>query len=124
VSSRAQFPLLLMKPEDPASKDAAIWSTYKQIVETADQRKYQWAKLSKPKFVEQAKKAAIVIQTGETEPNSCLIVTKGRITILQKTPADAKATTVSSQDHNDSNNQDKVKTSEDIDLNQLLGVSL
>ncbi len=113
-----------MKPEDPASKDAAIWSTYKQIVETADQRKYQWAKLSKPKFVEQAKKAAIVIQTGETEPNSCLIVTKGRITILQKTPADAKATTVSSQDHNDSNNQDKVKTSEDIDLNQLLGVSL
>ena len=51
----AQFPLLLMKPEE-GKPDPKIWSKYKDIVETADGRKYQWAKLNRAKFQEEAKK--------------------------------------------------------------------
>ena len=61
----AQFPLLLMKPEE-GKPDPPLWSKYKEIVEKADNRKYQWAKLNRAKFFEEAKK---VFSKKESEIN-------------------------------------------------------
>ena len=44
-----------MKPSEDKA-DPRVWASYKKIVETADRHKYQWAKLSKSKFMEEAKK--------------------------------------------------------------------
>ena len=55
MSKTAQFPLLLMKPGENKS-DPKIWSKYKEIIEGAEKQKYQWAKLNKQKFYEEARK--------------------------------------------------------------------
>jgi L-fucose mutarotase/ribose pyranase (RbsD/FucU family) len=44
-----------MKPADK-SKDPKIWSVYKKIIESGDGQKYQWAKLNRQKFYDEAKK--------------------------------------------------------------------
>ena len=59
VSKTAQFPLLLMKPEEKEAKDPAIWTEFKEIVENADNQKYRWGKLKKQKFYEEAKKVIL-----------------------------------------------------------------
>ncbi len=58
----AQFPLLLLKP-DEGKADPKTWSKYKDIVEGADNKKYQWAKLNRAKFFEEAKKVKITLLT-------------------------------------------------------------
>ncbi len=45
-----------MKPDYGEREDPGIWSEYKELVESADGRRYQWAKLNKVKFYEEAKK--------------------------------------------------------------------
>ena len=44
-----------MKPASNGS-DPKIWATYRDIVETADGRHYQWAKLNRAKFYEESKR--------------------------------------------------------------------
>ena len=61
VSKTAQFPLLLMKPEEKEAKDPEIWTKFKEIVEKEDNQKYQWAKLKKQKFYEEAKKVILIV---------------------------------------------------------------
>ena len=48
-----------MKPEDKNRKDPKIWSEYKTIVESAENHKFQWAKLNRAKFHEESKKVGI-----------------------------------------------------------------
>ena len=58
ISTEAQFPLLLMKPAKNES-DPKIWTRYRDIVETADGRHYQWAKLNRAKFYEESKRVIL-----------------------------------------------------------------
>ena len=37
-------------------EDPKVWATFKEIIESADKRRYQWAKLNQNKFIEEAKK--------------------------------------------------------------------
>ena len=42
-----------------SDQDSQIWQSFKDIVERADQRKYQWAKLNRNKFITEARKVGI-----------------------------------------------------------------
>ncbi len=55
ICPRVKFPILLMKPEE-GMKDPHLWPKYKDIIEKAEGRQFQWAKLSRNDFYEEAKK--------------------------------------------------------------------
>jgi len=67
-----------MKQEE-GEEDPKLWSAYKEIVEGADGRRYQWAKLNREKFYEEAKKSVLIVQTGQPEACGSLILTKGNV---------------------------------------------
>ena len=50
-----EFPLILMKPPKE-DEDLKIWSAYKALVEKHEKHKFQWAKLKRQKFYEEAEK--------------------------------------------------------------------
>jgi hypothetical protein len=80
-----------MKPgEEDETEDPVIWSKYKDIVEKADGREYSWSKLGRDKFLEEAKKAIAIVQTGEDDTNASIILTKGNIMPPPSQPGEEK----------------------------------
>ena len=84
ISSKHVKPITLCKP-GKGEPDPTIWEKYKSIVEKADGRSYEFAKLDHGKFLEAARAASVVVMTGEDTEHSSILLTKGRVDGLSST---------------------------------------
>ena len=78
ISSKHAKPITLCKPSK-GEPEPTVWEKYKSIVEKADGRSYEFAKLDHEKFVEAAKAASVVVMTGEDTEHSSILLTKGKV---------------------------------------------
>ncbi|QDV49403.1 RbsD/FucU family protein [Gimesia fumaroli] len=70
-------PAGLMNPVDEKTAEPPIWSTYQQLIQKHDSRKFELEKIERFEFYERAKLAYAIVATSETALYANLILKKG-----------------------------------------------